>query len=389
VKIVTIKEATAPLRAQIRNAYIDFSKMTCSVVAVVTDVQRDGGPVVGYGFNSNGRYSQGSLLRERFIPRIMSADPASLVDDERGNLNPERIWDIAMTDEKPGGHGERSVALGALDMAIWDATAKIDGLPLYRLLAERYGDGQVQEDVFVYGAGGYYQPGATLQSLQDELGAFLDKGFTLVKMKIGGAKLPEDLRRIEAALEVLERPDQLAVDANGRFGLDEALAYARGLEPYGLRWFEEPGDPLDFELLAQVADVYSNPLATGENAFSSQDARNLLRYSRLRKDLDILQFDCALSYGVPEFARILRAMDEMDWKPESVIPHGGHLLSIHLAAGLGLGGAEVYPWIFQPYASLPDDIEIVDGRVRPPSQPGIGYESCSELYEQLQQLVGD
>lgn len=107
MKIVAIREKTVPISSAIRNAYIDFSAMTCSVVAVVTDVVRDGRPVVGYGFNSNGRYAQGCLLRDRFIPRVMSAEPDSLLDDAGTNLDPRRIWARMMINEKPGGHGER------------------------------------------------------------------------------------------------------------------------------------------------------------------------------------------------------------------------------------------------------------------------------------------
>src|SRR5574341_154328 len=152
VRIVEIREVTKPISSPIRNAYIDFTKMTTSVVAVVTDAVRDGGRVVGYGFNSNGRYGQGGLIRERFAPRLLEADPKTLLDEAGDNLDPDRVWRTLMTNEKPGGHGERSVAVGTIDMAVWDAVAKIAGKPLFRLLAARYG---VEADprVFVYAAG--------------------------------------------------------------------------------------------------------------------------------------------------------------------------------------------------------------------------------------------
>src|SRR6195256_1758855 len=136
VRIVDVAEITKPIASAIRNAYIDFSKMTTSLVAVVTNVTRNGKPVVGYGFNSNGRYGQGGLIRERFRDRILEAEPKSLLDDEGSNLDPHRIWAAMMANEKPGGHGERSVAVGTLDMAVWDAVAKIAGKPLFHLLAE-------------------------------------------------------------------------------------------------------------------------------------------------------------------------------------------------------------------------------------------------------------
>ena len=107
MKILEVREAAAPMSSSIRNAYIDFSKMTTSVVAVVTDVVREGRRVVGYGFNSNGRYAASGLLRERFLPRLAEADPRSLLNAAGTNLDPHRIWHTLMTGEKPGGHGER------------------------------------------------------------------------------------------------------------------------------------------------------------------------------------------------------------------------------------------------------------------------------------------
>lgn len=175
MKIVEIKEKTVSIAFQIKNAYIDFSTMTVSILALYTDVVRDGHRVVGYGFNSNGRYAQGCLLRERFIPRIMKAEPEELLDTERDNLDPSAIWRVMMSNEKPGGHGERSVAVGVVDMAVWDAVSKIEGKPLYRLLAERYNQGQVQEDLFVYAAGGYYYPGKDEQELAAEMQHLLSR----------------------------------------------------------------------------------------------------------------------------------------------------------------------------------------------------------------------
>jgi D(-)-tartrate dehydratase len=386
VRIVGTFEKTFPISSAIRNAYIDFSKMTLSAVALVTDVVRDGRRVVGYGFNSNGRYGQGALLRERFFPRLLEADPASLVDEAGTNLDPAKIWARLMINEKPGGHGERSVAVGTVDMAVWDAVAKIAGQPLYQLLADRYHDGRASDRVFVYAAGGYYYPGKALTALQDEMRGYLDRGYTVVKMKIGGASLDEDLRRIEAVLDVTGRGEALAVDANGRFDLSTALDYGKALAPYRLRWYEEAGDPLDYALQCELARQYESPLATGENLFSHQDARNLLRYGGMRPDRDILQFDCALSYGLVEYLRTLEVVRSEGWSPRRCIPHGGHQLSLHIAAGLGLGGNESYPDLFQPFGGFPDSVRVEDGHVRLTEAPGIGFEEKSDLIAVLRTI---
>jgi L-alanine-DL-glutamate epimerase-like enolase superfamily enzyme len=386
MRIVAIREKTVPIASPIANAYIDFSKMTCSVVAVVTDMIRDGRPVIGYGFNSNGRYGQGALLRERFIPRILEAEPSTLIDEAHDNLDPHKIWARMMTNEKPGGHGERSVAVGTIDMAVWDAVAKIAGQPLFRLLAGRYNDGKINRRIFVYAAGGYYYPGKGLEDLKREMRSYLDRGYTVVKMKIGGAPLAGDVQRIEAVLGVLPSGTRLAVDANGRFDLATALEYGQALSRYDLFWYEEAGDPLDYALQAELGKHYAGPMATGENLFSMPDARNLIRYGGLRKDRDWLQFDCALSYGLVEYLRTLQMLKEHGWSLQRCIPHGGHQMSLAIAAGLGLGGNESYPDLFQPFGGFPDSVEVQDGHVTLPELAGIGFEAKAALYRELKTL---
>ena len=386
MRIVDIREVTKPIASPIRNAYIDFSRMTTSLVAVVTDVVRDGRRVVGYGFNSNGRYGQGGLIRERFRDRILQADPASLLSDDGSNLDAHRIWATMMQNEKPGGHGERSVAVGTIDMAVWDAIAKIEAKPLFRVLAERKGV-EANPRVFVYAAGGYYYPGKDDSALCKEMRSYLDRGYNVVKMKIGGASIDEDQRRIEALLAEIGDEARLAVDANGRFDLETAIAYAKMLREYPLFWFEEIGDPLDYQLQAAMAEFYPGPMATGENLFSHQDARNLIRYGGMRPDRDWLQFDCALSYGLVEYLRTLEVLDQLGWSPSRCIPHGGHQMSLNIAAGLGLGGNESYPDLFQPYGGFPDGVKVEDGHIVMPELPGIGFEGKSDLIKVMRELA--
>jgi L-alanine-DL-glutamate epimerase-like enolase superfamily enzyme len=387
MKIVDIREVTKPISSPIRNAYIDFSKMTASLVAVVTDVERDGRRVVGYGFNSNGRYGQGGLIRERFRDRVLEAKPDTLLNDAGDNFDPHRIWATMMQNEKPGGHGERSVAVGTLDMAIWDAVAKVAQKPLFRLLADQYGD-EANPRVFVYAAGGYYYPGKDLSALRAEMRGYLDRGYTVVKMKIGGAPIEEDRERIEAVLDEIGNDGaKLAVDANGRFDLETAIAYAKMLSDYPLFWYEEAGDPLDYQLQAALADFYPGPMATGENLFSHQDARNLLRHGGMRPDRDWLQFDCALSYGLVEYLRTLDVLKIHGWSPKRCIPHGGHQMSLNIAAGLGLGGNESYPDLFQPYGGFPDSVKVEDGYITMPELPGIGFEGKSDLIAEMRALA--
>ena len=392
MRIVSVKQGVAPISSAIANAYIDFSKMTASIVAVTVEAE-GGRRATGYGFNSNGRYAQPGLLAERFVPRLLEADEAA-VTDAQGRLDPAGAWAAMMRNEKPGGHGERSVAVGVLDMALWDAAAKLEGVPLWRLLADRYNGGRADDAAWVYAAGGYYYPGKDVGALVEEMKRYLGMGYATVKMKIGGAPgsplkeaLADDLRRIEAVLALLGGDgSRLAVDVNGRFGLHAALTYAAALQPLKLRWYEEPLDPLDYSTHATLAEHYGPPIATGENLFSMLDARNLIRHGGLRPDRDILQFDPALSYGLVEYLRTLAMLAEHGWSPRRCVPHGGHQFALNIAVGLGLGGNESYPEVFAPFGGFADDVPVVEGRVRMPDVPGIGFEAKSALYAVLKTL---
>lgn len=387
MRITAIKETAIPLRSSLRNAVFDFSEMTTSVVAVITDQVRDGRPVAGFAFNSTGRYACGAQMRERFIPRILKARPESLVNAAGDNLDPEKILACMMQREKPGGHTERSVAIGAIEVAAWDAVAKIAGKPLHRVLAERYSDGKVLDKVQCYVGGGWYAPDKGLKELQDEIRDKLDQGYTTMKIKVGGASIPEDLQRVEAALKVVGASEHLAVDANAGFDRERALAYARALAPFRLRWFEEPTDPLDYGLLAEVAAIYDAPIGTGENLFSTQDVRNLVRFGGLRADRDILQIDVPQSYGITQFSRTLEMLKLNGWARSAVFPHGGNQMTLHIVGGFGLGGCEAYPGVFGIFAGFADDARVENGYLRLPDRPGIGFEAQNQLYAVMRELV--
>ena len=386
MKIIEIQEKTVPISSEIQNAYINFKKMDCSVVAIKTDIKKDGKFITGYGFHSNGRYAVSELLTKRFIPRLKESKEEDVLNNEGDNFSPEKIWKILMKNEKPGGHGERSTAVGAIDMAIWDIVSKIENVPLYEYLAKKYGDGNFKNKIFVYAAGGYYYPGKDIQMLQDEMKSYMDLGFTTVKMKIGGASLSDDLKRIESVLKLVGDGKNLCVDANGRFDLKTAIEYGKALEPLNLKWYEEAGDPLDFDLNSELSKNYKNSLATGENLFSMQDSRNLIRYGGMRKNIDWLQFDCSLSYGLVEYLRTLKMLKDNNWSSTRVIPHGGHQISCNIAAGLNLGGNEIYPSLFQPFGGFPDLSTVMDSYVTFPKFIGMGYENKKKLIDLLSKL---
>jgi L-alanine-DL-glutamate epimerase-like enolase superfamily enzyme len=157
--------------------------------------------------------------------------------------------------------------------------------------------------------------------------------------------------------------------------------------PYGLWWFEDLCDPLDFATQADVARIYEPPLAAGEALFCVADARNLIRYGGRRADRDVLLFEPVHCYGLPEYLKIVHMAEANGWSRTSCYPHGGHLFSLHVTAGLGLGGSESNPHSFQPFGGFADGTTVVDGYVRLPEAPGIGFETRSQLRSALESLL--
>ena len=389
MRIVEVRERTLPI-SRYADPAVPSGGLTTSAVAVITDVIRGGHPVIGYGFASIGRFAQGGLIRERFAPRLLTAREADLVDQAGSNLDPFRAWRLMMANEKPGGHRERCVAVGTLDMALWDASAKIAGAPLYRHLANRLGENEMTwPQVAVYAGGGYYYPTDDVGRLSDEIRSRKDLGYHRVKIKIGGAPLLQDLKRIEAAARVLPDASHLAVDAIYSYTPTSSIEAADMLAPLGLWWFEDICDPLDFETLGVVAARYAGPIAAGEALFSAAEAKLLDRYAGLRRDRDILLFDPVHCYGLPGYLEIIELLEARGWPRAAFWPHGGHLFCLHVAAALGLGGAAVNPLCFQPFGGYGDDMRVVVGATEPPTVPGIGFELKRSLRHTFEALLDD
>ena len=214
-------------------------------------------------------------------------------------------------------------SVGTLDMAIWDTAAKIAGMPLHHFLARQAGTTTASsQSVRVYAGGGYYYPSDDVVRLMDEIREFRELGYTHVKIKIGSAAVAEDLKRIEAAASLLPGTDHLSVDAMNVYDERSSLPAVLELAPYGLRWFEDVCDPLDFETLAAVADAYPGAIAAGEALFSPAEAKLLDRYGGLDRGYDILLFDPVHCYGVPGYLRIIEHLERRGWPRSALWPHG-------------------------------------------------------------------
>jgi L-alanine-DL-glutamate epimerase-like enolase superfamily enzyme len=391
MKIVAIREATIALAAPMRNADIAFDAMTASAVVVVTDKIVNGRPLMGLGFDSIGRYGHGGLLRERFIPRLLAATPEDYAAERGDAIDPVRAAAVMMRNEKAGGHGERAGAVGVLDAALWDLVAKAEGKPLWRVLADRFNGGNAMARVPAYGSGGHYRtemtPDEEVRALRTEIEWYRARGYRRFKIKVGGAPLARDKARIEAALAVAGGGSSLGVDGNGTTTRDAAFALLEALAPYRLAWWEEPCDPLDYALLSELSAAGLMPLATGENILSAADSRNLLRYGGMTPARDWLQMDISLSYGVPEYLRIIALLEEHGWSRTRLMPHAGHLFSFHVVAGLGLGSHEAAPDDALLFGGYPEGVKVEDGHVRPWDAPGTGFERKANLYRVFAPLL--
>ena len=372
MRITAMRERTVPVGAAMRNAAIAFDAMTASALVLQTDA----GPV-GYAFDSIGRYGKGALLRERFIPRLLAARPQSLVDGA-GLIDPPACAAAALANEKPGGHGERPGAVALIEAAAWDLRAKQQRLPLWRSVADYYGVGSAKPEIGVYATCGHFR---TDDVLADEVRRAVDAGYRCVKIKVAG-EVDSDLRRLERAAAALDPDARWAVDVNCALAPAWAEKWFEAMAPFGFAWIEEPAPPLDFELTRRYAAITPAPLATGENLFSLDDARNLLRYGGLRPERDFLQLDPLLSYGVHEYVRILELFS--GWKRTQFLPHAGHLFAAHCVAGLALGMAEAAPDAALPYGGYWDGVRVAAGRVTIPDAPGVGYELKQNLFSILE-----
>jgi L-alanine-DL-glutamate epimerase-like enolase superfamily enzyme len=345
-----------------RNAAIAFGEMTASAVAMVSDRG-----ITGYAFDSIGRYGKGALLRERFFPRI--AGRSDLVDGG-GMIDPPACARAAMANEKGGGHGERPGAVALIEAAAWDLRAKALGLPLWRAIADYYGR-QGSATISAYASCGHFR---TDDVLTDEVRRAVEAGYRCVKIKVAG-DVDQDMKRLERAAAALPSGAQWAVDANGA---PVSEAWLEAMSPFKLAWIEEPAPPLDFERLARLCRL-GQPIATGENLFSFDDAQNLVRYGGLRRDRDYIQVDPLLAYGVDEYARILAL-----WPRERLLPHAGHLFNAHCVAAFGLGMAEAAPDASLVYGGYWDGVRVDGGRVKIPDAPGAGFELKANLFAVLE-----
>ena len=285
-----------------------------------------------------------------------------------------------MTNEKPGGHGERSVAVGTIDMAVWDAVAKIAEKPLFQLLANRYGDGKPNPKIFVYAAGGYYYPGKDLSALQLEMLSYTDRGYNVVKMKIGGAPFNEDVARVKAVRDAIGPDRRLMIDALCVMTPHQALRFAAAVEPYDVYWFEQPVKADDIRGLTTVNQHGPIPVSANENAYNRTHFRELITEDAAR----FIQFDVLVLGGLTEGRRIAALAEA--WHLPVTLHHAASVVcmaaNLHLAAGVSNCDSVEYhmlhQWLFDHAPGGGWTLE--DGHIRMGDEPGLGLDLTPDSF---------
>ena len=246
------------------------------------------------------------------------------------------------------------------------------------------------DKVFCYVGGGWYAPGKTTKDLQDEMRRHLGAGYTMVKMKVGGMPLADDLAPDRGGqIDPAGSGGQLAVDANSQIRPHRCARLCARTGAVRSALVRGAVRSARFALLAEIAAAYQPPLSTGENLFSTQDVENLVRFGGLKPERDdVIQIDPPQAYGIVQYARTLDVLARHGWPRSVLFPHGGNQMSLAIAAGFGLGGAESYPGVFGDFGGFADDARIEKGFISLSDRPGIGFEGQTRLYKIMRELAG-
>ena len=386
MKITEVRAKTCRVDTELFNGRGTRVQSAVTLLAAITDVFRNGKPVIGYSFSATGFPPPTAQLQERFIPRLLATSPEDLIIDPSA-FDPAAVLKALVRGEKVGGDAERATAVGTLEIAIWDIVSKLAGRPAYQLIADTYRNGAIDPRIECYVGGGWYSPTKTVKDLGDEVRSYLDMGYRTIKIKVGGMPFGPDIDRVDEALRIVGDPSRLAVDANSGIGPDRRPAYAQALKDYNLRWFEEPTHPNDYAGNRHFIADYGNAVATGENQFSLEEIRNLVLYGGMRPNTDILQWDIAHCYGIEQAAKIVDMVATFGWSPKSVVPHGGNQISLNASVAFGFGACEAYPNAFGAFSGYSDDLVVEDGFIKVGEWEGFGFETQEDLFAEMQKLV--
>ena len=327
IKTIGAHLISVPLKVKTWTAQESFSEMSCLLIEINTDSGLQGvGQVTGPNLSKVLDYVQqfGAIIKG------MDARSSTVIWDKLFSLTSPRPYGANAKDGLPPplSRTDRlqiTAAIGGIDNALWDIKGKAANMPVFRLL------GGEKSRIPVYATGGYLKKGAPITACAAELKAFIDQGYTAVKLKVGHHTLEEEVKRVKATREAIGDA-MLMLDMNACYDLNECIHFAKAVEPFNLTWLEEPLhwylQPADF---AKLAEATSIPIAHGERLFDRFTARDFIENGGIK----FIQFDSTRHSGFTEHLRIAHMAEQ---NGIFIAPHlapemHGHLVSAFPRAG--------------------------------------------------------
>ena len=357
----------------------DFGRITSFDMALVRIEVSSG--LVGWGESKAAVGSAGtcatlvSCITEELGPQLVGQDArhvSRLWEEMYSGTRGHYALSRGRTFPALGRRGLNVAAMSGVDMALWDLLGKSLGAPVVDLWG-----GACRADMPVYASGGW----ADTAGIGAELNGYVARGFSAVKMRVGvmDGDVDTSIARVAAARSALGPGIRLMVDAHGTFSVSEAKRFAAGIEPFGVKWFEEPVSADDRRGAAAVRSATSIAIAAGESEFTRFDFRDLIEIDAV----DVLQPDLAICGGPTEGRRIAALAEAYQLE---LAPHcWGSALSFN--AGLSLAFSSPAATVIEyslganPFLhELPEEtIDVVDGRVLAPTKPGLGVTPRQEF----------
>ena len=321
IKNVNAHLIRVPLKVKIWTAQESISDVSCLLVEIETDNELRGvGQVAGPNLNLVRDYVQ----QFSKIIKGMDARSSTVIWEKLFSLTSPRPYGVDAKDGLPPplSRADRlqiTAAIGGIDNALWDIKGKAANMPVFRLL------GGESSRIPVYATGGFLKQGASITACAGELKAFIDEGYTAVKLKVGHYTMEEEVERVKASREAIGDA-MLMLDMNACYDLNECIRFAKAVEPFNLTWLEEPLhwylQPSDFAKLAEGTSV---PLAHGERLYDRFTARDFIENGGIK----FIQMDSTRHSGITEHLRIAHMAEQ---NGIFIAPHlapeiHGHLVS--------------------------------------------------------------
>jgi len=311
----------------------------------------------------------GSLIEEKAAPHFVGSDLMSV----------ERCWQQAREAASdffaydPGGRQLYMHAVGAVNVAVWDAIGHLHDTPLYKLW------GGYRDQIPVIAIGGYYYDTDDVSSLVAEAREYKDLGFAGLKLKVGGRTVEQDIERLSAVHDAVDDDFVIACDANQGYSIESAIEFGKKASQYDVEWFEEPVVWYDqYAGMAKVRQKTSLPVTAGQSESVMSACRRLVEHGAV----DILNPDTSIAGGPTQWLKIARMAETANI---TMAHHEEPHIAMHLLSAIPNGE---YVEAFHPdadpvwYELLADRPTIADGTLALPDRPGLGITLDTALVDE-------